>query len=106
MASTTVSLPANDQEEVAYGAYMGGDIASTRIETHREELPSILIYGDSFTNGLESVIWQNFDTTYTYDLRHYTEMSIEECIEKAKPDVVIYLRNYSDIFKYNRQGER
>lgn len=97
--STVVSLPQNAEQEVAYAIYMGGDFGATRIETHREELPSILIYGDSFTNGLESVIWQNFNTMYSYDLRHYTEKTIEECIEEYQPDIVVYLRNYSDILK-------
>lgn len=36
---------------------MGGDIGESVITTNRPKLPNILIYGDSFTNPLETLLW-------------------------------------------------
>ena len=39
-----------------YSLYMGGDFAETVLETNRPELPDALIFGDSFTNALETLL--------------------------------------------------
>ncbi len=93
-SSTVYSLPGEDERYSTYGIYMGGDISETIIETNRPDLPSILVYGDSFTNAVESLIWYNFDTMYSLDYRYYDEMDLNSYIEKYKPDIVICIRDY------------
>lgn len=82
-------VPDSADQSLTYTMYMGGDIANTVIDTHREELPTILIYGDSFTNALESVAYLSFDEMHSVDLRYYTGMSLTEYIREFQPDIVI-----------------
>ena len=96
-ASTVYSIPGEDEQYATYGVYMGGDISETIIETNRPELPSVLVYGDSFTNAVESLLWYNFDTMYSLDYRYYDEMDLHSYIEKYKPDIVICIRDYEAI---------
>lgn len=91
---TVYSLPQYEWNDATYNIYMGGDIASTVIDTQREDLPSILIYGDSFTNAIESIVWYSFDTMYSLDFRHYTEKTLDDFINEIKPDIVVCVRDY------------
>lgn len=95
-------LPADDTATVTYGAYMGGDVAETVIQTSRPELPSILIYGDSFSNPVEALLWPNFNETRSLDFRYYTEKTLTEYIAAYQPDYVICIRDestyLSDVF--------
>ncbi|MBQ7923619.1 MAG: hypothetical protein IJ325_13760 [Clostridia bacterium] len=104
IAGTVYALPADDTSDVLYSLYMGGDNRETRIETDRENLPDILIYGDSFTNAMESVAWVGFDTMYTYDFRHYGEKTVEELILEYKPDIVICVRDYEALLLETGNG--
>lgn len=88
------TIPEKTERYSTYGVYMGGDIAETVIKTNRPELPSVLVYGDSFTNAVESLIWYNFDTMYSLDYRYYNEMDLHSYIEKYQPDIVICIRDY------------
>ena len=72
---------------------MGGDIGETIIDTNRPELPDILIFGDSFTNPLETLLWYSFNRMYSLDLRYYNAKSLREYIDMYKPDVVICVRD-------------
>ena len=87
------ALPADSQEQVTYFLYMGGDVAETVIQTGRPELPKCLIWGDSFTNALETVLWTCFDETRSLDLRYYTAKTLSEYIAEYQPDVIICLRD-------------
>ena len=71
---------------------MGGDNAETYIKTYRPELPKILIFGDSFTNPLETLIYTSFDEMMAIDLRH-NKKSIYEYINEFSPDVVLLVRD-------------
>lgn len=86
-------LPETDTAPVQYNTYMGGDKAETIIRTNRPELPDCLIFGDSFTNGLETFLYTSFDETRSLDLRHYTEMGILDYVQTHQPDVVLCLQN-------------
>lgn len=88
-------LPETPEEYVSYSIYMGGDISFTKLSTGREELPSILIYGSSFTNAFESIAWYSFDTMYSLDFRYYNDMTLEEFIGEYQPDVVVCILDYS-----------
>ena len=63
-----------------YGVFMGGDNGETIIRTHRKELPNLLIFGDSFTNALEPLLYYHFDETRILDLRYYSKMNLGEYI--------------------------
>ena len=91
---TTVYSVPEENEEALYSLYMAGDIGRTEIRTGREDLPNVLIYGDSFTNAVESIVWYSFNTTFTVDFRHYKDKTLSELIEERKPDVVICIRDY------------
>lgn len=91
--SRLYALPQTEDEEVTYTVYMGGDVAETVIQTARPELPSCLIWGDSFTNPLETLLWASFDETRSLDLRHYNAMALSDYIAQYRPDVVICLRD-------------
>ena len=91
--STLYALPETADELVLYSVYMGGDVAETIIRTDRPELPTALIFGESYTNAVETVLWTAFDETRSLDLRYYTAGSLEEYIAAYQPDVVICLRD-------------
>ncbi len=87
------ALPQNDTDYVTYSVYMGGDVGETVIDTGRDALPNLLLFGDSFTNPLETIIYRSFNQTRVLDLRHYDEQSLYEYIDKYRPDVVVCLRD-------------
>lgn len=105
-APTVYALPASEWETLTYSLYMGGDIAQTVIDTGREELPTVLLYGDSFTNAMECVLYLSCDEMHALDLRHYQDMSLEEYILQVKPDLVVCLRDYEALLslEYNGAG--
>jgi len=103
--SMIYAAPQNQWDDVLYKLYMGGDVANTVIETDREELPDILIYGDSFTNAVECVTWCSFDTMYSLDFRYYDDMTLDEFIEKYRPDVVVCIRDYEAILSTTGNGQ-
>lgn len=97
-------LPASADEAVDYGLYMGGDIAHTVIDTGRDELPSILIYGDSFTNPVECLAYLSFDETHSLDLRHYHEMGLVDYIRQFRPELVVCVRDYDFMMAMDGNG--
>ena len=84
----------------AYTSFMGGDTGNTVIDTNREELPSVLYVGFSFTNALEVLSVYNFDTMESLDPRHW-DGSICEYIKESQPDYVVIVRD--DIYEGNKQ---
>lgn len=94
--------PAADYLPTTYNLYMGGDFAETVLETNRPELPDVLIFGDSFTNALETLLYASFDETHILDLRHYTEKSLKDYITDYRPDLVLCIQN--DTFYYTVTG--
>lgn len=76
---------------ISYWVYMDGDKAEQVIKTNRKDLPKALIFGDSYTNAVEPLLFMHFNETRILDLRHYFDMNLYDYIEKYKPDVVIYV---------------
>ena len=72
---------------------LGGDIGETIINTHRPEFPNILIYGDSFTNPIETLLWTQANELRCVDFRYYTEKSLSDYILSYHPDIVICVRD-------------
>lgn len=94
--------PAEDYMPTTYNLYMGGDFGETILETDRPDLPDALIFGDSFTNALETLLYASFDETRILDLRHYTEKSLKDYISEYQPDIVLCVQN--DTFYYTATG--
>ena len=90
---TVQDLPDGTWQYVYYNLYMGGDKAETVIDTGRDDLPSILIWGDSFTNAFESIAWMSFGEMRSIDLRYYEEMTLSEYIDTYQPDIVLCIRD-------------
>ncbi len=98
-------LPDSENQLVSYSVYMGGDWASTVIETERPEKPNILIYGDSFTNPVECLIWHDFNTMYSFDFRYYDQGSLDEIIARLQPDIVVCIRDYQALLNTAGNGQ-
>lgn len=96
--------PEDKNQYITYLTYMGGDIAETVIKTNREELPNILIIGDSFTNPLESIIYTSFNEMHSLDFRKYNQMTAKEYIDKYKPDIVLIVRDDTSYFTFDGNG--
>ncbi|MBO5329452.1 MAG: hypothetical protein J6A71_02895, partial [Anaerotignum sp.] len=105
VSATVYSMPENSEESVLYGFYMGGDIPETIIDTNRPHLPKVLIYGDSFTNALESLAYYSFDEMRSLDFRYYNEKSLKEYIEMYQPDIVICMRDYESLLSFDGNGK-
>lgn len=88
-------IPADERDTVTYSVYMGGDIGETLIDTNRPALKNVLIFGDSFTNPLETLIWASFNQTRSLDLRYYTAETIRQYIKLYQPDIVVCVRDES-----------
>ena len=95
-------VPAQDYMPTTYNLYMGGDFGETILETNRPELPDVLIFGDSFTNALETLLYASFDETRILDLRHYGVQSLKDYITKHRTDIVLCVMN--DTFYYTTTG--
>lgn len=104
VAATVYALPATDTEPLTYELYMGGDIAETVIRTDRPALPSVLIFGDSFTNPVESLAYYSFNELRSIDLRHYTAQSLRDYIDVYRPDVVLCVRDYQSLLSREYNG--
>lgn len=104
MPEAVYSLPENPDEPVLYSAYMGGDVGETVIQTNRPHLPSILIYGDSFTNPVECLMYESFDEMRSIDLRHYKERTLAEYIQLYQPDIVVGIRDYEALLSTDFNG--
>lgn len=92
----------NPEQPTTYNLYMGGDFGETVLKTDRPELPKALIFGDSFTNAMEPLLYTAFDETHILDLRHYQEKSLAEYVTDYQPDVVLCVLN--DTFFYTPTG--
>ena len=103
-AAAVYAMPATDTENVLYFLYMGGDVGETVIETNRPGLPSILIYGDSFTNPVECLAYYSFDEMRSIDLRHYKDMTLADYIQTCQPDIVVGIRDYEALLSTDFNG--
>ena len=102
---TVYALPSNSDDWVTYNLYMGGDIGNTVIDSGRDDLPSILIYGDSFTNAVESIMYWSFNEMHSLDYRNYSgSLSLREYIELYHPDYVVCIRDYEALLSQDGNG--
>ena len=101
---TVFNLTPDSMGNLSYTIYMGGDIPELCIDTNRPQLPTVLIYGDSYTNAVETLLYTGFDKMYSIDLRYYNETSLAEYIEALQPDVVLCIRDYSVLLSTDGNG--
>lgn len=106
LPSEQVYFPnATEEGWMTYALYMGGDRTHTVVDTHRSELPSILIYGDSFTNAIECLAYASFDRMYSLDLRYYNgEKTLGDFIDELRPDYVVCIRDYGVMLATSGNG--
>ena len=64
-------LPETEEEVITYSVFMGGDIGETVIDTNREDLPTALLIGESYTNALETLLYASFDELHAIDPRSF-----------------------------------
>ncbi len=95
----------NENLRPSYSIYMGGDHSEIIIDTNREGLPNLLLFGDSFTNALEPLLYYHFNQTRILDLRHYKKMDLYEYINLHKPDIVIMVRDDLNYGNLNGNGK-
>ncbi len=98
------NLPDSSEKIIDYNLYMKEDYAETIIRTNREKLPNALIFGDSFTNAIETLLYTAFNETRSLDLRYYTEKTLREYIAEYKPAVVICVRDDTAFFSEEGNG--
>lgn len=77
----------NFDQNMTYGGYMCGDMSYDSIVTDNDGA-DIVIYGDSFTNIVESFIWPRVKRMRSYDLRNESSKDLERAIDT---DVVILI---------------
>ncbi len=90
-----VNVLPEEGEMASYSVFMGGDMPETSIRTNRPELPKLLIFGDSYSNVLETLLYPSFDEMRTLDFRYYDDKTLWEYIEEYQPDIVIDVRDDS-----------
>lgn len=103
-AASVYAMSGSPADTLTYDLYMGGDVPETVIDTGREELPNILIYGDSMTNAMECVMYLSFNEMHSLDLRYYQGMSLTDYIEAMKPDVVVCIRDPEALLEMRFNG--
>lgn len=103
-AETVLALPAGE-EPVRYTLYMGNDVSETILQTNREELPDCLIFGDSFTNLQETLLYASFDEMRSLDLRHFKESSLWDYVEEHHPPVVICIHDQEVLSSFGGMGD-
>ena len=89
--------PVINKDKNSYSAFMDGDMGNTVIETSREQLPSVLYVGLSYTNVLEVLSIYNFNRVESIDPRYWDGV-ICDYISESQPDFIVVLRDdlYSD----------
>lgn len=92
----------NQDTNVTYSIYMGGDIAHTVVKTNREELPNVLVYGDSFTNPLETLFYASFNEMHSIDYRFYKDKNLLKYVKDNDIDLVIAVKD--DTSYFNNEG--
>lgn len=95
--ASLLALPATEEETVTYNAFMGGDIGETVIDTHREDLPTAVVIGESFTNALETLLYASFDEVHSIDPRHF-DGDISTYLAELQPEVILIVRDNSAYF--------
>ncbi len=98
IASEPFVYKQTSEQYSAYGDYMSGDMGETIIKTNQTDKPKVLMYGDSFTNPLEMLVYASCSEFRSLDFRHYDDMTLYEYIDMYKPDIVIAVR---DSISYN-----
>lgn len=100
------AIPETADEWVTYDCYNGGDRAECIIETDRAELPTLLMFGDSFTNPLETLLYTGFDKSIYVDLReiNYLTQGILAYVEQYHPDYVLCVRDNSQYLNLSGNG--
>ncbi|MEG2891901.1 MAG: DHHW family protein [Clostridium sp.] len=76
-----------------YSVFMGGDMPKDVIKTGRSNLPNVLVIGNSFTNGLETLLYANFNEMHSIDVReaNLNRIDIPKYVKRHNINLVVYL---------------
>lgn len=90
-------FPLNDpSKSVGYENYWYNFKREVVLDTHREDLPDLLVIGDSYRSALVPLLKESFNVTRTIDLRFYEDVSPLDDVALYTPDYVVFLaRGYS-----------
>ena len=95
-----------ENPRINYSLYMNGDNPKTRIETDREELPDLLIFGNSFTNAFETFAYHSFNTMTSLDFRYYEGETLTHYIMENRPDAVVCIKDNTSFYNLSGMGAR
>jgi hypothetical protein len=60
------------------------------VDTHRGNLPDLLLVGDSFKGALLPLLYVSFNVTRQIDLRADQKTSLLDYLSKYKPDYLVF----------------
>lgn len=78
-----------------YGEYFHTDSTFGLIEFRNESIDdgsSVLLIADSYSNPIERLFAESFETVYCVDVR-YADLSAQEAVEKFRPDKVVFIES-------------
>lgn len=86
------------EDEVSYGLFYGIDWGEIVFDTHRPDLESVLLIGESYDNAILKLLANHFDKTVSVDLRYYEPymkkpFSLKETMEAYEIDKVLLIGN-------------
>jgi hypothetical protein len=85
-------LPESSSAHVSYGGvYRYSEEAEVIVDTHRDDLPDLLLVGDSFKAVLEPLLFESFNVTRVLDMRHDQAMSLFAYVDKYRPDYLVFM---------------
>lgn len=98
-------LDLQDQKStVDYGVYMEGDVGYGQLKTDNEKGLKLLIYGDSYTNALETVLAPYCGKLTSFDFRYGNPEDFMEEVKSGDYDYVLCVRDSSMYLKKSPNG--
>jgi hypothetical protein len=76
--------------------YPYANSAEVIVDTHRPDLPDLLLVGNSFKGATQPLLYVSFNVTRQIDLRSYQAMSLLDYVTKYKPDYLVFIVRGSD----------
>ena len=93
-----------EKATVDYGIYMGGDQAYSVLKTDRPGGLRVLVYGDSYTNGLESTLAPYLSQMTSFDFRYGKKEDFFKELESGYYDYCLCIRDSGIYLKESPKG--
>ncbi len=85
-----------------YGDYFGYDFAYLEFIFEEKNEHNLLIIGDSFDNAILPLIASHYDHTYSVDLRHNLDFSLEKFLSNHSVDDILIIGTYSTVLSSDK----